>query len=195
MGLNVDGRTARRDRNRDIVLDAALELFVEGQLEPNVMLVAERAGLSERSVFRYFEDTDALVRAAIARNVERTAPLFEMPGVGEGSFEERVERFIASRLRLYEAVAATARAAVLRARTNALIATQLAQVRQRLGTQLEAMFAPELATMPPARRRSAVAAADTLFQFEGVEHLRVRLELTPARTKETLRDALTALFT
>ena len=62
-----DGRTARRDRNRELVLDAALELFREGHLEPTALQVAERSGLSPRSVFRYFEDTEALLRAAIAR--------------------------------------------------------------------------------------------------------------------------------
>ena len=36
----VDGRTARRDRNRDAVLDAAHDLFVEGELLPGIADVA-----------------------------------------------------------------------------------------------------------------------------------------------------------
>ncbi len=195
MGLNVDGRTARRDRNRDVVLDAALELFAEGHIEPNAMLVADRSGLSERSVFRYFEDTDALLRAAIARHLERTLPLFEVPGLGEGPFADRVDRLVTHRLKLYAAVAPTARAAVYRAHTNELIRGQLEQARERLRVQLEAMFAPELTAMPAAKRRATLAAADALFQFEAVEHLCVHLELTTAQADEALRNALTALFT
>ena len=190
----VDGRSTRRDRNRDVVLDAALALFAEGHVEPNAILVAERAGVSERSVFRYFEDTDALLRAAIARHLERTLPLFDVPGLGEGPLTERIDRFVTHRLTLYQAVAPTARAAVYRAHTNELIRSQLEQARTRLRVQMEAMFEPELAAMPAAERRSALAAADALFQFEGVEHLCVHLGLTPARAKDTLRHTLTAFF-
>jgi AcrR family transcriptional regulator len=185
----VDGRSARRDRNRDIGLDAALELFAEGHVEPSAVVVAARAGVSERSVFRYFEDTDALLRAAIARHLERTLPLFDVPGLGEGTFDERVERFVHHRMKLYEAVAPTARAATYRAHTNELIAAQLTDARHRLRAQLEAMFEPELSAIPAAR-----GGADSLFQFEAVEHLCVHLELTPARARESLEHALTALL-
>ena len=57
-----DGRTARRDRNRDAVLDAVLDLFGEDSLAPAPAEVAERSGVSLRSVYRYYEDRDALYR-------------------------------------------------------------------------------------------------------------------------------------
>jgi hypothetical protein len=56
------------------------------------------------------------------------------------------------------------------------------------------MFEPELRKMPAARRRATVAAADALFQFEAVEHLRAHLALTAAQAEDALRHALTALF-
>ena len=56
-----------------------IELFTEDQLAPNAADVAARSGVSLRSVYRYFEDLDALVRAAIARHAERVAPLLERP--------------------------------------------------------------------------------------------------------------------
>ncbi len=190
----VDGRTARRDRNRDLVLDAVIELFTEDQLAPNAADVAARSGVSLRSVYRYFEDQDELVRAAIARHAERVAPLMEVPDVGRGPFAERVARFVTWRSRLYEAAAPTARAATLRAPMNPILAEQMENVRVILGQQTEAMFAPELAAMTAAQRRAALAAADTLLQFESAEHLRVRLGNTPAQTNDVLRRALTALL-
>ena len=48
----VDGRRVRRDRNRDAVVDALLTLYGEGNLEPGSAEIAERAGLSPRSLFR-----------------------------------------------------------------------------------------------------------------------------------------------
>jgi len=75
-GMSGDGRSARRDRNRLAVLDAVIELFSEGVLEPTPDDVAARVGLSARSVYRYFVDRDALLRAAIDRSFERVMPLY-----------------------------------------------------------------------------------------------------------------------
>lgn len=193
--VGVDGRTARRDRNRDLVLDAVIELFTEGQLLPNAAEVADRSGVSLRSVYRYFEDQDELMRAAIARHAEVVAPLHALADLGDGPFDERVHRFVANRLRLYEAAAPIARATVMRAPLNPYLRDELARAREALRVQAEAMFGPELAAMRPPERRAAAAALDALLQFESAEHLRVRLGLTPAQTADTLRRALTALLT
>jgi len=42
-GVAPDGRTARRDRNRLAVLDAVIELFAEGDLDPDPEAVAAGA--------------------------------------------------------------------------------------------------------------------------------------------------------
>lgn len=191
---SADGRTARRDRNRDAVLDAVLDLFGEGHLFPSTPQVAERSGVSLRSVFRYYEDTEALIRAAMGRHLERIAPLFDLADPGEGPFEDRVRRFVASRLRLYGAVAPTARAGTLRAATNRTIADQLDVARERAREQLEAMFAPELRALPAAERRIAVAAADTMFQFAAVEHLHEHLGLSRSQVGEILRRSLRSVL-
>ncbi|MCU1498605.1 MAG: putative TetR family transcriptional regulator [Acidimicrobiales bacterium] len=191
---NIDGRTARRDRNREAVLDAALDLFSEGHLNPSAPDVAARSGVSLRSVFRYYEDTEALLRAAMARNFERVSPLFHIADLGQGPLEERLERYVAGRLCLYEAVAPMARAAIVRAAGNALIAAQLDGTRSAGRAQLEEMFAPELTALPPPDRRAATAAADTLMQFESLEHLHVRGGLSPSETAAVLRSGLRSLL-
>ena len=63
----VDGRSLRRQRNRDAVVEAAFELIGERRTTPTIDEVAERSGLSARSVFRYFDDTDDLISAVIRR--------------------------------------------------------------------------------------------------------------------------------
>jgi AcrR family transcriptional regulator len=194
-GGAIDGRTARRDRNRDLVLDAVIELFTEDHLAPNATDVAARSGVSLRSVYRYFEDLDALMRAAIERHAERVAPLLNVPDIGKGSFDDRVARFVMWRIRLYEAAAPTARAAALRIPMNPLLSEQMERVRATLRTQTAAMFARELAAMSTAQRRAALSAVDTLLQFESAEHLRVRLGNSPAQANDILRRALTTLLT
>lgn len=190
----VDGRTARRDRNREAVLDAALELFAEGILTPSATAVAERSGVSLRSVYRYYEDLEELLRASIARSVERNQALFDLDHLGEGSLADRIDRLTAHRVRLYEAVAGTARAAVVRARTNEIVRNQLELQMTRLRNQTEAMFAPELDALDADERDELVAALSLVTGLEALEQLSVTLHRDPDGTRAVMRRALRALL-
>jgi len=190
---SVDGRTARRDRNREAVLDAVLELFAEGRLQPGAAEVAGRSGVSLRSVYRYFEDTDALVRAAIARNLEKIRPLFEVERLGEGALAGRVDRIVTARLRLYEQIAPMTRATLQRAGTNAIIREQLESTMRDARRQVEEMFAPELDAMAAATAGEVAAGLDVLLGFHSMEHLRHTRGLSGPEAHRVLVRATTAL--
>ena len=190
----VDGRTARRDRNRDAVLDAVLELFTEGNLDPAPEDVARRSGVSLRSVYRYVADKEDLARAAIGRHVERVAHLFLVPDIGEGPLDDRINRFVVSRLKLYEAVAATYRAARLRAPASPVIAAQLENGRQRAREQLLLHFAQELEALKSTERRNVGALADVLCSVEAIDHLRFTRGYSSRVTRDILIDGLERLF-
>lgn len=175
----VDGRTARRDRNRDDVLDAAISLFAEGDLEPSAAAVAERSGVSLRSVYRYYEDLESLLRAAIARSVEQNLPYFEVEALGEGPLAERIDRLVTRRLALYGRVAGLARATVLRARTNDLVRAQLVLRRAALRAQQDAMFGPELDVLAAPARAELAAAIDLVVGMEAFDLL-IHTHLLPA---------------
>jgi AcrR family transcriptional regulator len=191
----VDGRTARRDRNRVAVLDAALELFSEGHLSPTAPQVAERSGVSLRSVYRYFEDREGLLHAAIDHHSARVVPLLELPGLAEGPLEERIERIVAARLRLYRAIADLARVAVVRAVSNEAIRKLMEERRTRLSQQVDAQFAPELDLLPRAERRRRAAALDLLLSVEGIEYVCTRRDVGDDELPDVLggnvRDVLT----
>ena len=190
----VDGRVARRDRNRTAVLDAVLELFAEGNVDPGPDVVALRVGLSARSVYRYFEDREALLRAAIDRNLEITIPLYLIHAIGEGSLDERIDRFVTARLRLYGAIAATSRAARVQATANEIIREQVEVTRRALREQIDKQFAPELDALPARRRRSIGAAADALCQLESLDLYRLHRGFSSTETRSLLIDALHALL-
>src|ERR1022692_233130 len=169
----VDGRTARRDRNRLAVLDAVLELFTEGDLSPSPEAVAQRSGLSLRSVYRYVSDSDDLVRAGIDRHLEKVGPLFAFEPVGEGTFDERVEIFVSARLRLHKAIGPAARAAQARTRMRATPASEILREglhagRGLLRGQLTRHFEAELTTFG-AQADAILAAADALTQIETID--------------------------
>jgi AcrR family transcriptional regulator len=192
--VRADGRHARRERNRLAVVDAMLELYGEGRFDPSSDEIAERAGLSPRSLFRYFDDLDDLVRAAIARQYERVRPLAEIDLSTDAPLGERVARLVRSRLRTYDAIAAAGKVARARAHAQPLVAVQLTQARALWRRQVERLFAPELAAMPPGRAAGTSAVADVLTSFESVQLMRDDQGLTRARIEAALTESLIRLL-
>lgn len=198
-GAVVDGRTARKDRNMMAVLDAVLELFVRGDLIPSPEAIAERSGVSLRSVYRYLAASRDLVHAAIERHLEHVAPLFALDPLGEGPFAERVEHFVTARLRLHEAVAPMARAAQARTRmrptpASEIIKESLNARRGLLRVQLSRHFAPELTTFGQCAD-AILAAADALTQIETIDWHLVDGGYTVPQTRQALITGLTRLLT
>ncbi|HEY5110349.1 MAG TPA: TetR/AcrR family transcriptional regulator [Acidimicrobiales bacterium] len=192
---SVDGRSAIRDRNRNAVLDAVLDLFSEDNLSPGPDEVALRAGLSVRSVYRYFDDHDSLSRAAIDRQLERLDPLALIPSIGEGALDDRIGRFVDMRLRLQAEAGPTIRATRKRATFDLVVRDQFESDRVRMRAQIERHFAPELAAAEGAWARSRLAAVDALCSFESLDHYLVHRGLDPLDARVMLADALRALLT
>ncbi|MET0766665.1 MAG: TetR/AcrR family transcriptional regulator [Aeromicrobium sp.] len=189
-----DGRTARRGRNSDAVLDTVHELFAEGNFSPSVEDVAARSGVSLRSVYRYFEDTEALLHSAIERRTYLVGELYALDGLGEGSRAERVLKVVNQRLDLHSKLAPTIRAAILRAPFSPQIAAQVRQRRDLLLDQAATQFEPEVSRLDKARGEELVGAIDALCSFETIEGLRVRRGFSLNRTRRTMVDGVTALL-
>ncbi len=164
-----DGRNLRRDRNRDAVVTALLGLYRAGDLSPGAEEIAARAGISVRSLFRYFDDADAMVRAAIARQQEHLAPLYALDASPDQPLAERVERFVAGRMRLLEGMGEVGRVARALAARQPLILAELARIRHTLRRQLTDLFAAELDALPPPARRATAAAADVVTSWESFD--------------------------
>jgi AcrR family transcriptional regulator len=178
----LDGRRVRRQQNRDAVIDALVELFYDGIYEPGSALIAERAGLSPRSLFRYFDDIDDLTHAAIDRQLAEARPLVVLH-LGEGaSLAERIERLVDLRVRLYDAIGPGARAARVCAHRNEVVAKQVRDTRRYLREQVRVLFGA--ANLP---------AVDTLCSFETYELMREQ-GLSKQKIRVALIDALNALL-
>jgi AcrR family transcriptional regulator len=191
---DVDGRTARRDRNRVAVLDAVLALFREGNLQPRPEDVAGRSGVSLRSVYRYYSDLGELLRAAMARHLEIVGPKLAVHEIGQGPLDGRIDRFVEGRLDLYELVAPTARAAKLAAPGNAVIRDRYESTRTALRHQVQRHFRPELAELAVRPRRAVIAAVDALTQLEGLDYYRVHRRCSRRETAALLRVAIERLL-
>lgn len=184
----VDGRRLRREQNRKAVLDALVELFEEGNYQPRANEIAERAGLSPRSLFRYFDDVDDLNRAAIEQQLERATPLLDHGAAPGDPTADKIAALAEARAELFEATAPAARSARVCAHRHPAIAAQVHDARSYLRRQIKRLFAGELAGDP-----ERLNAVDVLCSFESWELLRHEHGLSRPKATSTLITALTAL--
>ncbi|MDX1735658.1 MAG: TetR family transcriptional regulator, partial [Halioglobus sp.] len=72
---HADGQALRRARSRQRIVDAVIHLATEQGVEPTADRVAELAGVTTRTVFRHFDDVEALRREIVADLQARTDAL------------------------------------------------------------------------------------------------------------------------
>lgn len=188
--LEVDGRRLRREQNRSAVLDALVGLFEEGTYQPSTAEIAERAGISPRSLFRYFDDVNDLNRAAVERHIETHRALFEVEIDPDAPTKTKVDEFVAARVRLHEAVAPAARAARLVEHRRDVVASQLLETRTFMRAQVLRTFAREL----DGARALLLPAVDELCSFEAYDFMRVGHGMSRAKASAALTAALTQLL-
>jgi AcrR family transcriptional regulator len=194
MMTEADGRRARREQNRMAVLRALVELHHEGSYDPGTARIAERAGLSPRSLFRYFDDVDDLNRAAIEHQLELAKPLLPVDAEPIDPTEHKARRLAEARARLFEAIAPAARAARVCAPRHPVIGAQIDQARAFYRSQLRKLFEPELAALRPDRAGAALAAADVVCSFESYDLLRGDHRMSRQKVVLTLTQALCDLL-
>ena len=185
----VDGRRARRNRSRDLAVDAVLDLLGEGVLRPTAQQVAERSGVSLRSIFRIFDDVETLNAAAAARQLSRIRHLF-VDVVPTGTLPERVAQVVDINARLYESVAPIRRAALRAAPESPALQEQLARARGWVRSEVERVFAPELATA----HRDVTPAVELVLSFEAWDQLRSGQGVSLPRATATVVRTVTALL-
>lgn len=168
----VDGRRLRREQGRMSVVDAMIDLVLDGHTPPSADDIAARAGVSTASVFRYFDSLDDLRRQGIQRYFERYDHLLDVPDIGEHGVDRRIATFVEARQRFYETIDPMARLARAQALTVPELDETLGRVRATLTDQLSEHFAPELADLRPGRRRELVGLLAALTSYETWEQLR-----------------------
>src|SRR5262249_27903768 len=98
-----DGRVLRAERTRRSVVEALPDLVSGGGPLPTARQVSDRSGVSMRSIFRLFEDVEALHAEGVAVQMARVAPLFAAPDAS-GPLASRITALVTQRSRLYDTV-------------------------------------------------------------------------------------------
>lgn len=168
-----------------------MELISENGALPTVAEVAERAGISQRSVFRYFDDVDQLTRAAVDARFRQGAALVGMPSPIPVALDDRLRELAASRSRLFEFLGPTARVVRTRLVDNPVLIESVERSRHALRSQLREVLAPELEA---AGGEVTLAALDVVYSFEAWDLLRRDQGLSPEEAAAVLVAAASALL-
>lgn len=191
---NDDGRNLRRERNRNAVIDALLGLYHEGKLNPSSAEIAERADLSPRSLFRYFDDADDLSASAIDRQLDSVRHLFRIDLEDDASLAHRVAALARRQAALFEAAGPTTHVIRLRAPFNRVVQERLSTNRLRVRTQIAELFSAELGRMSGASATATLAALDVMCSWESYELLRRDQGYSEQEAESVMRRSLTALL-
>lgn len=187
----IDRRVLRGQRNRDAVVQSFLDLIAEGDLSPTAQKVAERAGVSLRSVFHHFEDMEQLFASAADLHVARYSSLVQ-PLAMERPLEERIDAFVDQRARLAEVIMPVYRASLLVAHRSPTVAQRIDRGNDLLRNQVANVFAPELATRGELDAR--LEAIDALTTIDGWIRLRIAQGLSAKRARAVLATSIRALL-
>jgi TetR/AcrR family transcriptional regulator, regulator of autoinduction and epiphytic fitness len=184
-----DGRTVRAERTRQALVDALLSLLDEGQLRPTAERIAERAGVSERSVFQHFPDREQFFEAVACQQYERVMPTLR-PVDASLPLDARLDAFVEQRARLYEMIKGVRRAALLLEHESSAVAGWLTTARRAKAAEVERVFRRELQEAGEPERAALVAAA----AWTAWESYRFHQGLGVARARSAMRAALAALL-
>jgi TetR/AcrR family transcriptional regulator, regulator of autoinduction and epiphytic fitness len=168
-----DGRRARRDRNRDAVVAATIELLLERNGIPLLHEIAERAGVSLRSLHRYFEEADAVVAEAHLTYLEQhpTTTAAVPVSLLRAPLPERVAWRVDVRIDECRASNRAFLALTARANRSPLLRAAVETTRRAQIDVVAHLFAPELARFDEPERTARRALAHTATMSETWDNL------------------------
>lgn len=166
----IDGRTARAMRTRELIVDATIALVDEGELRPTAPRVAERAGVSVRSVFQHFEDVEGLYAAVGDRVAERLQSLVLVVDA-DAPLSARLPDVVRQRSMLLEAITPILRATAVHAWDSEEVHNRVRFGRRFLRDEVARAFATEVSTAGDDGRM-ILDALDAALSWPLWEHLR-----------------------
>lgn len=185
--LETDGRRLRAVRSRDQIVDAMLALVGDGEMNPSAAQVAERARVGLRSVFRHFEDMDALYREMSKRIEAEILPLVAAPFEAR-DWRGRLTEILMRRAQIFERLLPYRVAGAVRRFQSAYLMQDQARMRA-LETETLRGALPKSVTSDTA----LFVALDHAAGFETWRAMRQDLGLPRKRAEEAVRRLVEGL--
>jgi TetR/AcrR family transcriptional regulator of autoinduction and epiphytic fitness len=188
----VDGRLARSERTRRAIVDAHLALIEAGDLKPTGERIAERAGVSLRTLWANFNDMEKLFAACGERLAARMDAEHE-PIQVDLPLTRRIDLFCRQRARMLEILAPSARAARTREPFSAALRRNHVAQLGKVEAEIAELFAHELDAIGRNREEllHALVAGST---FGAWSELRDSFGLDVEQARRVMARTVTALL-
>ena len=186
-----DGRRLRADKNRKLVAQALLQLLEEGERQPTAQMISRRSGVSTSTLFRLYEDLEALHATVLHNRIEQLREFFvDVPA--HLPLQARVRQFVDLRSRFYERVTTVRRQAVSRRPYSPFIDQALSMNEQWFYAQIQRLFAAETDELEQAA--DMLLGVDSLTSWESWDRLRTVRKLSVKRAKATVEATVLKLL-
>lgn len=182
-----DGRKQRSERSRQAIVDAMLEIIMSGKMEPSAAEIAEKAGVSARTVFRHFEEMDSLYSEMTERMEAEILPIIQQPFTGEG-WRAQLDQLLDRRAMIYERIMPLKIAASIRRFGSDYLMLNYQRFVHLERTGLEGV-------LPDSIRKDAAlfSAVEMCAGFQTWRRLRQDQELSTDQAAKVVRLAISRL--
>lgn len=171
-----------------------LDLVSEGTMFPTAKQVAERAGVSHMSLYRYFDGVEDLRDAVALEWFSRHPDVLEIDDLGAGQLTDRIERLVTARLHLYETAEPFARMFRIRANEHETARANLENLHRVYVDQIRKHFKNELEDIDEPAAVRLIATVASMTSFEAWDLLGRYHSMQHDQIVESWTTALTALL-
>ncbi|MTE14430.1 TetR/AcrR family transcriptional regulator [Nocardia aurantiaca] len=187
-----DGPRRRRnpEQTRKAIIEGLLSAVHDGEFDPTTRSIAERAGVSERSIFVHFPTRTALITAAVDQQSEQVEAL-----IADVDPELPLDQRIDAVVRQGEAIFALQREprvlGLIESLRTPAVDTRMRLTDKRIRAALARVFAPELDRNEGEQLLDLI---DATIGWPYRHHLMDRRGLSKRAASEAVRRALTAML-
>ena len=184
----LDGRLNRSVVTRNKIVETLTTLILEGQISPTAEQVALRANVGLRTVFRHFDNMDALYREISIDVDAQIKPLLQARLDGQ-TWQERVAQSIGVRSEIYDRTAAMHVAAQVHRHESAYLTQNLMESARLQRDLLQRLLPPDVAQSP-----HLLDALDLVLSFESWIRLRREQSLSASEATAVMQLTVKALL-
>lgn len=183
-----DGRRRRGQDSRARIIQAMLDLVREGHVSPSAELVAVRAEVGLRTVFRHFKDLESLY-GEMSAVIEAELLSLAVTPFKATAWRDRVLELVERRGWAYERIAPFKRASEVHRHQSPTLASDSAKLVAS-GRDILRRELPETL----ARDQQGFEALDLLLSFDAWRRLRQDQNLSPKDATRVLQGMIASLL-
>jgi len=182
-----DGRRKRSVRSREKIIQALFDLVRAGDIDVSAQRVANKAGISLRTVFRHFEEVDHIYKEITSRIEDEVTPMVIAP-FKAGDWRGRLREVIDRRAKIYEHIMLLKLAGWIRR-----FGSDTLMERHRQFVVAERAMLESLLPKTLLEQHALLNALDTGLSFEAWRRYRQDLNLLPEDARKAMLATMEAM--